>query len=115
MKLDSALLHRDLHNDPNRVVEASGPYLKLSSGKMIIDAAGGSGVSCIGHGDERVQKAISAQVTKVDYIHSLSFSCAPSEDLARVLVDSTEGRMARAFIVSSGMILFCFPLHRKFI
>lgn len=101
-----ALLHRDLHTEPHPVVEASGLYLTLSSGKNIIDATGGAAVSCIGHGDERVQKAILAQVTKLDYIHSLFFSCSASEDLARVLVDSTTGHMAKAFFVSSGMMNF---------
>lgn len=98
----SAVLHRDLHKDPYEVVEASGLYLTLSDGRRIMDASGGAAVSCIGHGDERVRQAIASQVTKLDYCHSLFFSCGPSETLSRALIDSTDGMMARVFIVNSG-------------
>ena len=98
----SAVLHRDLHKDPYQVVEASGLYLTLSDGRQIIDASGGAAVSCIGHGDERVRQIIASQVTKLDYCHSLFFSCGPSEALSRALIDSTDGIMARVFIVNSG-------------
>ena len=98
----SAVLHRDLHKDPYQVVEASGLYLTLSDGRQIIDASGGAAVSCIGHGDERIRQVIASQVTKLDYCHSLFFSCGPSETLSRALIDSTDGIMARVFIVNSG-------------
>ena len=98
----SAVLHRDLHKEPYQVVEASGLYLTLSNGRRIIDASGGAAVSCLGHGDERIRQAIASQVTKLDYCHSLFFSCGPSESLSRALIDSTNGIMARVFIVNSG-------------
>lgn len=98
----SAVLHRDLHAEPEEVREASGLYLTLSNGRKILDASGGAAVSCIGHGDSRVQNAIAHQVTHLDYCHTLFFSCRPTEELARQLVDSTGGRMSRAYIVSSG-------------
>lgn len=98
----SAVLHRDLHKKPQHVVEASGLYLILSNKRRIIDATGGAAVSCIGHGDERVRDAIASQVTELDYCHSLFFSCPSSEALAGLLIDSTGGKMAKAFIVNSG-------------
>ena len=98
----SAILHRDLHKKPHQVIEASGLYLTLSDRRRIIDATCGAAVSCIGHGDRRVRDAISAQITKLDCCHSLFFSCPSSEDLSRVLIDSTKGAMSRVFIVSSG-------------
>ncbi|KAL9588932.1 MAG: hypothetical protein Q9203_002265 [Teloschistes exilis] len=100
----SAVLHRDLHKAPRHVVEASGLYLVLSDKRRIIDASGGAAVSCIGHGDERVRDAMVAQVTELDYCHSLFFSCPSSEALCRWLVDSTEGQMAKAFIVNSAKL-----------
>ena len=98
----SAVLHRDIHTPPLQVTSASGLYLTLSDGRKIIDATGGAAVSCIGHGDARVRDAIASQVTKLDYCHSLFFSCPPSEALARLLVDSTDGKMSKAFFVNSG-------------
>ena len=100
----SAVLHRDLHRDPLQVVKASGLYLTLSDGRKIIDASGGAAVSCIGHGNEQVRQAISTQVSTLDYCHSLFFSCPSSETLAQMLVDSTHGKMAKAFIANSGLL-----------
>lgn len=102
MHPSSAVLHRDLHVEPHHIIEASGIYLTLSSGKKIIDATGGAAVSCLGHGNKRVQDAISAQIQKLDYCHSMFFSCDAYEDLAKLLVDSTKGQMAKALIVNSG-------------
>ena len=102
MNEKSAVLHRDLHKDPYEVAEASGLYLTLSDGRRIIDASGGAAVCCIGHGDERVKQVVAAQLAKLDYCHSMFFSCGPSEDLSRALIDSTQGMMARVFIINSG-------------
>ncbi|KAH0551231.1 hypothetical protein GP486_007462 [Trichoglossum hirsutum] len=98
----SAILHRDLHQDPSKVVRASGNYLTLSNGQVVLDATGGAAVSCIGHGSQRVKNAIAAQLDETAYCHSLFFTSSGAEGLARVLVDSTHGEMAKAFIVSSG-------------
>ena len=98
----SAVLHRDIHKRPEEVVEASGLHLILSNKRRIIDATGGAAVSCIGHGDKRVRDVIADQVGRLDYCHSLFFSCPSSEALANLLIDSTEGQMAKAFIVNSG-------------
>ena len=102
MDSKSAVLHRNLRENPYELVGASGIYMSLSDGRRIIDASGGAAVSCIGHGDERVREAIASQITDVDYCHSSIFTCRPVEDLARVLIDSTEGKMARVFIANSG-------------
>ncbi|KAI9783093.1 MAG: hypothetical protein M1839_004262 [Geoglossum umbratile] len=98
----SALLHRDLHRDPSRVARASGSYLTLSNGRVILDATGGAAVSCLGHGNQRVTNAIVAQLGEVAYCHTTLFTSSGAEGLARVLIDSTHGEMAKAFIVSSG-------------
>jgi adenosylmethionine-8-amino-7-oxononanoate aminotransferase len=98
----SAVLHRDLHRDPSKVVRASGNYLTLGNGQVILDATGGAAVSCIGHGSQRVKNAIAAQLDETAYCHTLLFTSSGAEGLARVLVDSTHGEMAKAFIVSSG-------------
>ncbi len=98
----SAVLHRDLKVEPLEVLSAKGPYLTLSDGRKIIDATGGAAVSCLGHGNRRVQKVISDQVGKLDYCHSMFFSNLAIEDLSQFLVDASGGQMARAFIVNSG-------------
>jgi adenosylmethionine-8-amino-7-oxononanoate aminotransferase len=98
----SFMLNRHLHAPPKKVVKATGNYLTLDSGQDILDATGGAAVACLGHGNARVKKAMIAQMDEVSYCHSLFFSCSSGEELAKLLINSTGGRMARAFIVSSG-------------
>ncbi|EME48083.1 hypothetical protein DOTSEDRAFT_69875 [Dothistroma septosporum NZE10] len=98
----SALLHRSLHHDPLHAVYAEGNYLHLSNGQRILDATGGAAVACIGHGNVQVQEALMQQMSQVSYCHSLFYATSASEDLAQILIDSTDGEMARVFIASSG-------------
>jgi adenosylmethionine-8-amino-7-oxononanoate aminotransferase len=101
--IQSGILHRSLHFNPLRVVAAKGNYLTLQNGQKILDATGGAAVACLGHGNERVRKAIAKQQDEVSYCHSLFFGTSAGEELGRLLVDGTDGAMAKAFIVSSGL------------
>ncbi|KAK4505597.1 hypothetical protein PRZ48_003560 [Zasmidium cellare] len=98
----SAVLHRSLHADPLQVVSAQGNYLHLSNGQKIFDATGGAAVSCLGHGDVRVQEALIDQMSQVSYCHSLFFATRAPEELAKLLIASTYNEMSRAFFICSG-------------
>ncbi|KAK0658260.1 putative aminotransferase [Lasiodiplodia hormozganensis] len=98
----SGILHRNLKQLPLKVVGASGNYLTLSNGQQILDATGGAAVSCLGHGDKRVQDAVMRQMNEAAYCHSLFFSTAAAEALGEELVLGSNREMAKAFIVSSG-------------
>jgi adenosylmethionine-8-amino-7-oxononanoate aminotransferase len=50
----------------------------------------------------RVREAIAAQMAQVSYCHSLFYGTAVVEDLAKLLIKSTNGEMACAFLISSG-------------
>lgn len=50
----------------------------------------------------RVRQAVIHQMMEVSYCHSLFYTTAAAEDLAKLLYDSTNGEMARAFFTSSG-------------
>lgn len=52
--------------------------------------------------DARVQEALLEQMSEVSYCHSLFYATTASEDLAKILIESTNGEMARAFVASSG-------------
>lgn len=99
----SALLHRNIKEEPRTVTFAQGNYLTLDNGQRILDATGGAAVACLGHGNERVKRAVAAQMDEVAYCHSLFFGSRSGEGLARHLINSTRGRMSKAFIVSSGI------------
>ncbi|KAI6903282.1 hypothetical protein KC334_g7248, partial [Hortaea werneckii] len=98
----SSVLHRSLHEDPLHVVKAQGNYLYLTNGQKVFDATGGAAVSCLGHGNKRVQQAVMEQMNSVSYCHSLFYATNAAEELAHLLIDSTNGEMARAFFISSG-------------
>ncbi|KAF2492383.1 aminotransferase [Lophium mytilinum] len=102
VKTKSVLLHRHIHYEPSTVVAAKGNYVELSSGQKILDATGGAAVSCLGHGNERVKEAINRQLDQVAYCASLFFGSSSGEALAKELIDGTNGKMARAYIVCSG-------------
>ncbi|KAJ9411207.1 hypothetical protein DTO045G8_839 [Paecilomyces variotii] len=98
----SAVLYRTLRERPKTVIGSSGNYLQLENGQAIFDASGGAAVSCLGHGNERVKQAMMAQLEANAYSYSLFFSSPAGEKLAKLLVDSTDGVMSKALIVSSG-------------
>lgn len=98
----SAVLYHQLRQPPLNIVGGQGSYLITDSGQKILDATCGAAVSCLGHSDKRVHEAIMEQLQKVPYCYSLYFTNSAAEELSQILVDSTGGKMSRAFIVSSG-------------
>lgn len=103
----SGVLYHQLRRQPLNIVGGRGSYLLTDDGLEILDATCGAAVSCLGHSDKRVHEAIQEQLQKIPYCYSLYFTNSAAESLSEILVDSTGGKMSRAFIVSSGMsILF---------
>lgn len=98
----SSVLYHQLRQPPLNIVGGRGSYLITDSGQEILDATSGAAVSCLGHSDTRVHEAIMEQLQKVPYCYSLYFTNSAAEELSTILVDSTGGKMSRAFIVSSG-------------
>lgn len=99
----SGVLYRQLRQKPLNIVGARGSYLVTDTGLEILDATCGAAVSCLGHHDKRVHEAIQEQLQKVSYCYSLYFTNSAMENLCKFLVDSTGGKMTRAFIVASGL------------
>lgn len=98
----SAVLHRQLRLQFPAIVRGEGSYLVLDDGRRILDASGGAAVACIGHGDARVADAAMAQMRSAAYCSTIFYTSTACEQLCRYLVDSTDGHMARAYIVCSG-------------
>lgn len=99
----SAILHRSLHDSPPVVLEGHGVWLRDASGKEYLDAvSGGVAVSCLGHRNDRVVKAITEQLGKVAYAHTLFFTSGPAEALAQNLIESAPSGMASVVFCSGG-------------
>lgn len=82
----SSVFHRDLASRLPTVVSGDGSYLIDADGRRYLDACGGAAVSCLGHNNAAVRKAVKAQVDKIAFAHTGSFSNQPAEDLAAYLV-----------------------------
>ena len=83
----SNVFHRDLTIDLPSVVAVDGNYLIDNNGERYLDACGGAAVSCLGHDNAFVREAIKAQVDKLAFAHTGSFTNHPAEDLATHLID----------------------------
>ncbi|KAL6704802.1 hypothetical protein ACN47E_007606 [Coniothyrium glycines] len=112
----SCVLHASLSVNPPQVVHAEGNYLHTSDGRKIFDASGGAAVSCIGHANPRVKRAIQEQLDKVEYCFSPHFTSDAYERLASFLVNSTNGQMQRVFVTGSGSeaVEACVKMARQF-
>ncbi|RDW63397.1 hypothetical protein BP6252_10942 [Coleophoma cylindrospora] len=101
-----SLLHRSLFEQPQTVSSASGSYLTLHDGRQILDGCGGAAVACIGHGNEEVMAATMAQMRKVSYVHTLSYTVDAAEELAHLLLHNPSSTNAhdfeKVYFVSSG-------------
>jgi adenosylmethionine-8-amino-7-oxononanoate aminotransferase len=98
----SAVLHRSLKVPPLQVVDASEKSVTFSTGATMLDTTCGAAVSCIGYGNRRVKDAMMAQLDKFAYANSMFFGTPIGEELAAELIRGTDGKMARALIMSSG-------------
>ena len=98
----SAVLHRSLKVPPLQVVSATARSVTFSSGATMLDTTCGAAVSCIGYGNTRVRDAMVAQLDRFAYTNSMFFGTPIGEELAAELIRGTEGKMARALVLSSG-------------
>jgi adenosylmethionine-8-amino-7-oxononanoate aminotransferase len=96
------VFHRSPSNPLPVAVSGSGAYIVDDSGKRYIDACGGAAVSCIGHGDSRVQEAVQRQMADISYAHTSFFTSHPAEALADHLCEATPLPLDKVYFVGSG-------------
>ncbi|KAH6681956.1 pyridoxal phosphate-dependent transferase [Halenospora varia] len=96
-------LNRNIKEAFPVVIGGKGNHLQLADGRTIFDASSGAAVSCLGHGNTRINDAISAQLsTGTPYLCSSFWSSKMAEDLCEELINGTEGKMSRAYLTGSG-------------
>ncbi len=78
-----------------------GCYLIDAEGKRYLDC-GDAAVSCLGHSDQAVIKAVQDQVAKVAFAHSGFMTSEPAEALADLLIANAPGDLDRVYFVSGG-------------
>ena len=86
---------------PN-AVGGDGCYIIDEKGKRYLDASGGAAVSCLGHSDKTIQKAIIEQTEKLAFAHTSFFTSEPAELLANLLAKHSPEGLDKVYFVSSG-------------
>ncbi len=84
------------------VASGQGAYLYDTSGKAYLDGSGGAAVSCLGHGDPAVTRAIKDQLDRVAFAHTGFFTSEPAEKLADRLIEVAPQGLDRVYFVSGG-------------
>jgi taurine--2-oxoglutarate transaminase len=87
--------------NPLVVDHAKGNYFYDSSGKQYLDFSSQFVFSSLGHGDERMVRAIAKQVAKLENMAS-SFATEPKARLAKLLAEITPGDIKKTYFSTSG-------------
>ena len=98
----SHVFHRHCKSNLPEISRGDGPYLIDRDGKKYLDASGGAAVSCLGHSDAHVTRAVTRQMQDIAFAHSGFFTSAPAEALASRLAELAPGNLSRAYFVSGG-------------
>ncbi len=73
-----------------------------TDGKRYLDASGGAAVSCLGHSDPDVARAMREQTERLAYTHTSFFTTAVLEELADTLIAKAPEGLGRVYFVSGG-------------
>ena len=87
----SHVLRRTLTNHQPVIVRGEGAYLIDDTGKRYLDACGGAAVSSLGHSNQTVRDAVTAQMNTLSFAHTGLFTNEPAEKLADFLIARAPG------------------------
>lgn len=85
------------------VLKAQGHHIYLKDGREIFDACGGAAVTCLGHGNQEVLNAMNRQAQTCAYVPYAFFDNQSTRNLGEWLVRTSNGVIAKAYLVSSGV------------
>lgn len=82
---------------------SSGLTFTLNDGRTVIDCmSGGAAVACLGSDNPDLVQVMANQAAKMPYAYHQLLGNQPGEDLARFLIDRSEGNFAAAAFLNSG-------------
>lgn len=98
----SRVMQRTCRANLPTIASGEGMYLVDDQGKRHLNACGGAAVSCLGHSNQAVKKAITEQLDQVAYAHTSFFTNQPQEELAKHLIDRAPLGFESVYFVSGG-------------
>lgn len=87
---------------PPVATRGDGAYIIDANGKRYLDGSGGAAVSCLGHSDADVIRAIREQAGQIAFAHTGFFTSDPAERLADRLIAHAPAGIERVYFVSGG-------------
>ncbi|MEX1073546.1 MAG: aspartate aminotransferase family protein [Burkholderiales bacterium] len=96
------VFHRNPRERYPVAVRGDGAHLIDRDGKRYLDASGGAAVSCLGHSDAAVVRAIQEQLGRLAFAHTSFFTNEPMEALADALVARAPAPLQKVYFVSGG-------------
>ena len=96
------VFQRQIHADLPRARKGDGIYIIDADGKRYLDASGGAAVSCLGHSDPDVIRAIKEQAETLPFAHTAFFTSDAAEDLADHLIKKAPEGIGMVYFMSGG-------------
>ena len=96
------VFHRNPRDTYPVAVRGEGAYVIDREGKRYLDASGGAAVSCLGHSDAAVVRAIQEQLARLPFAHTSFFTNEPMEALADALIARAPAPLDKVYFVSGG-------------
>lgn len=97
----TSILHRTPWTPPIAIA-TDGIYIDLEDGRRVIDGIGGAAVTCLGGNHPKVVKALKDQIDVMSYVYNMQLSSPPAEQLAKLLVDTSDGVFEQVAFLSGG-------------
>jgi adenosylmethionine-8-amino-7-oxononanoate aminotransferase len=85
-----------------KAAAGDGIHIIDTEGRRYIDASGGAAVSCLGHSDADVRRAIKGQVDTLAFAHTGFFTSQAAEDLAEHLIEDAPEGIEWVYFMSGG-------------
>ena len=110
------VFHRVLGAELPVAVAGDGIRIIDRDGKRYIDASGGAAVSCLGHSNAEVRRAIIEQTEKLAFAHTAFFTTDVAEQLASHVIERAPEGIERVMFVSGGSEAMeaCIKLARQY-
>ncbi|KAG1850714.1 hypothetical protein F4604DRAFT_1907303, partial [Suillus subluteus] len=100
----TSILHRTPWTPPIAIA-TDGIYIDLEDGRRVIDGIGGAAVTCIGGNHPKVVKTLKDQIDVMSYVYNMQLSSPPAEELAKLLVDTSDGAFEQVAFLSGGIVM----------
>ncbi len=97
----SHVFPRHTKSELPEAASGDGCYLIDSTGRRYLDC-GDAAVSCLGHSNAAVVKAVQDQVAQIAFAHTGFMTSEPAEALADLLIEHAPGDLDRVYFVSGG-------------